>query len=830
MIKKVQVVLIIFVILINGIKVFGQTPLETQIDHILKQMTLEEKVAMCMGGGSSEFKGVPRLNLPNMICTDGPRGPHGSTAFPVGVAFGATWNPSLIEQATVVMGKETRTTGATMLLGPGINILRDPLNGRFFEYYSEDPLLSSQLTVAFVKGVQSQKVAACIKHFACNNREENRNNYMSMVSRRALNEIYFPSFKAGVESAHAWALMTAANGVNGDFVSDSHYLLTETLKDKWGFDGMVLTDWLGTRSNEKAALAGLDVSMPYQENSPFAKPLLDAVKNGKISESVIDDKARRVLRTMGRVGLLDGISPKQGGVRNTPEHYATSRRVAEEGIVLLKNEKKTLPLNLSQTKRLLVVGPNANQRFCLIGLGGSSWQESAYEITPLQGIQKAVGTNTTVQYFSTDDLGGFDVIPNDAIRDQNGKKGFLAKYFKAGNNNPVVERIEPQLNFLWEMRSPDVEKISPDNFRAQFSGEIIPTVSGTYTLRITAGGGSAWVFVDAVGGAPLTLADTKKGIPTATANVQMQAGKPFFIRVDYTKYTGDAACRLEWALPTDEKKMAATYIKLAEAAKSADAVLVFAGIDHSMDSEGRDRINMNFPQAQESLINHLVEANNKTIVTLINGSPLELGGWLDKVPAVVEAWYPGMEGGTAIANVLFGKVNPSGKLPFSWPKHLNDSPSQVLGKQNNDRVDYLEDILVGYRYYDTKKVEPQFPFGFGLSYTTFGYDDLSLKADGDKVTVRFKVKNTGKVAGAEITEVYVRPPVGKVARPVHELKGFKKVILNSGEEQTVEVELMRDAFAYFDETTNDWIVPTGKYIIEVGGSSRSLPLSKSIKR
>ena len=828
--KIVQIILIVSGIFINGIKVFGQVPLEKQIDQTLKQMTLEEKIAMCMGGGSSEFKGVPRLNLPNMICTDGPRGPHNSTAFPVGVAFGATWNPSLIEQAAVVMGKETRTTGATMLLGPGINILRDPLNGRFFEYYTEDPFLNSQLTVAFVKGVQSQKIAACIKHFACNNREENRNNYMSMVSRRALNEIYLPAFKAGVESGHAWALMTAANGVNGDFVSDSHFLLTEMLKEKWGFDGMVLTDWLGTRSTEKAAFAGLDVSMPYQSNSPFSKQLLDAVKNGKVPVSVVDDKVRRVLRTMGRVGLLDGISPTQGGERNTPEHYATSRRVAEEGIVMLKNEKHTLPLNLSKTKRLLVVGPNANQRFCLIGLGGSSWQESAYEVTPLQGVQKAVGANTTVQFFSTDDLGGFDVIPSDAMKDQNGKKGFVAKYYKAGDSKPVVERIESQLNFLWEMRSPDMEKISPEHFSAQFSGEIIPPVSGTYTLRVTSGGGSAWLFVDAVGGAPLTLADNGKGVPTATANVQMQAGKPFFIRVDYTKNTGDAACRLEWALPTDEKKMAATYGKLAEAAKSADAVLVFAGIDHSLDSEGRDRTNMNFPQSQVSLINHLVAANNKTIVTLINGSPLELGGWLNKVPAVLEAWYPGMEGGTAIANVLFGKVNPSGKLPFSWPKHLEDSPSHVIGKQNNDRVDYLEDIFVGYRYFDTKNVEPQFPFGFGLSYTTFGYNDLSLATEGDKVKVHFKVKNTGKVAGAEVTEIYIHPPMGKVARPVHELKGFKKVFLNPGEEQTVEMELMRDAFSYFDESKNDWIVSTGKYIIEIGGSSRSLPLSKSIMR
>ena len=827
--KIVQIILIVLGIFINGIKVFGQVPLEKQIEQTLKQMTLEEKIAMCMGGGPSEFKGVPRLNLPNMICTDGPRGPHNSTAFPVGVAFGATWNPSLIEQAAVVMGKETRTTGATMLLGPGINILRDPLNGRFFEYYTEDPFLNSQLTVAFVKGVQSQKIAACIKHFACNNREENRNNYMSMVSRRALNEIYLPAFRAGVERGHAWALMTAANGVNGDFVSDSHFLLTEMLKEKWGFDGMVLTDWLGTRSAEKAAFAGLDVSMPYQANSPFNKQLLEAVKNGKVPESVVDDKARRVLRTMGRVGLLDSISPTAGGERNTPEHYATSRHVAEEGIVMLKNEKHILPLNLSKTKRLLVVGPNANQRFCLIGLGGSSWQESAYEVTPLQGIQKAVGANTAVQFFSTDDLGGFDVITSDAMKDQNGKKGFIAKYYKAGDNKPVVERIESQLNFLWEMRSPDMEKISPEHFSAQFSGEIIPPVSGTYTLRVTSGGGSAWLFVDAVGGAPLAVADNGKGVPTATANVQMQAGKPFFIRIDYTKITGDAACRLEWALPTDEKKMAATYIKLAEAAKSADAVLVFAGIDHSLDSEGRDRTNMNFPQAQESLINHLVAANNKTIVTLINGSPLELGGWLNKVPAVLEAWYPGMEGGTAIANVLFGKVNPSGKLPFSWPKHLNDSPSHAIGKQNNDRVDYLEDILVGYRYFDTKNVEPQFPFGFGLSYTTFGYNDLSLTAKDGKVTVRFKVKNTGKVAGAEVTEVYVRPPVGKILRPVHELKGFKKVFLKPGQMQTIEMELMRDAFTYFDETKNDWVLPKGKYIIEIGGSSRSLPLSKRIE-
>jgi beta-glucosidase len=300
--------------------------------------------------------------------------------------------------------------------------------------------------------------------------------------------------------------------------------------------------------------------------------------------------------------------------------------------------------------------------------------------------------------------------------------------------------------------------------------------------------------------------------------------------VDYAKLAGDAVCRLEWALPMDEKKMSAAYAKLATAAESVDAVLVFAGIDHSMDSEGRDRMDMKFPEVQETLIKKLVRANPKTIVTLINGSPLELGGWIDSVPAVLEAWYPGMEGGNAIGNVIFGKTNPSGKLPFSWPKHLEDSPSHAIGKQCSDRVDYLEDIFVGYRYYDTKKVMQQFPFGYGLSYTTFGYKDLSVKSFGNDVKLSFKVKNTGKIAGAEIAQVYICPPAGKVDRPIHELKAFRKLFLQPGDEQVVEVELNRNAYAYFDQIKNDWIVPPGDYRIQVGSSSHDLPLVCTLKQ
>jgi beta-glucosidase len=801
----------------------GATNVEARITALISQMTLAEKVGLCQGLGKPVIKGIPRLHLPDLIATDGPSGPHRGTAFPSGVAFGATWNPNLLQQAAAAMGEETRADGATMLLGPGVNIQRDPLGGRFFEYYTEDPLLDSRLAVAFVKGVQSKGVAACVKHFLCNNREQNRNNYMSIVSQRALREIYFPAFKASVEEGGAWAVMTSANGVNGEFVSDSRTFLHDTLKGEWGFDGLVRTDGLGTRSTVKAALAGLDVSVTLASEPLFGPALIDAVKAGPVPESVLDDKVRRVLRTMSRTGLLDGHPPTQGGVSDNPAHHALSRQMAEESLVLLKNEHQTLPLDVSKLRKLLVVGPNADRRFYLIGLGGSSWQDPSYEITPLQGIRTAVGTNVEIQYFSSEDLGGFEIIPNHVLTEENGRRGFMAKYFNPGKKLPVVARVESELNFVWEMRSPELGKVKVSGFRAEFSARIIPPVSGTYALRVTAGAGSAWMFADPVGGAPLAVADAGRGIPNATANVQMQAGRPFFLRVAYTKSSGDAACRLEWSLPKDANKMTAAYAKLAAAAKSSDAVLIFAGIDHSLDSEGCDRATLEFPQSQEALIQHVVRANPKTIVTLINGSPLELGGWLGEVPAVLEAWYPGMEGGNAIAAALFGRINPSGKLPFTWPKHL---PAHRIGIESNDRIDYKEGVFVGYRYFDTAKVEPQFPFGFGLSYTTFAFSHLKAVRMRDKVKVRFDVTNTGTQAGAEVAQVYVAPPAGRGERPVHELEGFQKIFLPPGNKKTVELELDRHAFAYFDEAKNDWLVPPGGYEIQVGDSSQNLPLSQ----
>ena len=795
----------------------GKPALEQKVDSLLKQMTLEEKIGLCSGtGGGSTMRGVSRLHIPDCQVTDGPRGPHGAsptTAFPSGVLFGATWNPSLIQEAGLVMGNETRALGDGILLGPGINIQRDPLGGRFFEYYTEDPYLNARLAAAIVTGIQSEGVAACLKHYVCNNREDNRNNYMSMVDSRTLNEIYLPGFKAAVQDGHIWGVMTSANGVNGDFVSDSRGLLNGILKGQWGFDGLVMTDWLQTRSTEKAALAGLDVSMPGGVCG-FAAPLLDAVKAGRVPESVIDDKARRVLRVYARVGLLDQRPLAAGAALNTPAHQSVARRVATEGIVLLKNSRNLLPLNPAHLKNVLVLGPSADKRFCVVGLGGSSWVQGPYEVTPLAGIRRVLADK--VQYLATDDLGGFQPIPAGVMQSVDGTRGFQTKYFAQGSSDPVVQRVEPQVNFMWEMRSPD-PKIPPAGFRAQFIGRVIPPVTGTYTIRIVAGG-EAWLYVEAGGGAPVAVVNRAAGRPSATAVVEMQAGKPFDLRVDYTRQPGDAAVSLTWEPPSATQAWAAVDA----AARKADTVIVVGGIDHSLDSEGRDRTDMHFPPVQQELINRVARQNPKTVVVLINGSPLELGGWLPHVPAVVEAWYPGMEGGNAIADVLFGHVDPSGRLPFSWPKRLEDSPSHQLGTQNNDEVDYKEKLLVGYRYYDTRNVAPQFPFGYGLSYTTFSFGPLHAIPKNGRVPLSLTVKNTGPRDGIETVQIYVRPLKPSVTRPVHELKAFQKISLKAGQSRQVDFQLGPEAFSYFNAAKNRWQVDPGPYEIQAGVSSRQI--------
>lgn len=821
--NRIYLLIVIFSLCLQGLFAQNGDNRNQKIEKILSSLTVEEKVSLCSGGDLG-FKGLHRLQIPSIGLTDGPRGPNaqvGTTAFPSGILFGSTWNPAIVEQAGKVMGEETRALGRGVLLGPGLNILRDPLGGRFFEYYTEDPYLNSAIAVGQIKGIQSEGVAACAKHFVCNNREDNRNFYMSILDDRTLHEIYLPAFKAAVQQADVCTIMTSANGVNYDFVSDSRKLLTDILKNKWGFRGFVMTDWLQTRSVEKAAFAGLDVSMPGGDNCGFGTPLLNAVKAGRVSEDVINDKVRRVLGVYDRIGALDGRDIRKGALLNTKEHQTIARKIAEEGIILLKNERKALPLDIRKTKNILVTGPNADKRFCVLAMGGSSWVESPYEVTVLKGLKNIIG-DSKVTYISSDDLGGFKVIPQNVLKPINGVKGFNGRYYVKGNNESVLNRVEKTVDFMWEMKSPD-KMIKVEDFReARFDAEIMPPVDGKYTFRFITGGGSALVYNNEWAGAPIAIADPGRGMGTVTASIDLKKDIPYHLCIIYSKGVGDAAMRVEWETPESEVSKN-QLVKIDKAAKKADAVIYVGGIDNSLDTEGRDRVSLTFPQAQEFLIKHLAKYNKNVNVVLINGSPLELGGWLPNVRSVTEAWYPGMEGGTAIANILFGKVNPSGRLSFTWPKKLEDTPCHQLAYQDNDNVLYKEGLMIGYRYYDTKDVEPQFPFGYGLTYSNFVYNDLKVENIGNnQVSGSVKLKNMSKIDGDEVVQVYVKPVNPSVERPIHELKYFKKVFVKAGETITVDFILKQDVFSYYDVHLGDWKVDKCNYEIEIGKDSRTI--------
>lgn len=811
---------------INSALVGRTTP---RIEEIINGMTLEEKLDMLVGSPDGKgFKGIPRLGISDLLCQDGPRGPHvtNSTAFPTCINFGATWNPALISKAATAMALEGKAQNIGVLLGPSLNILRDPLGGRFFEYYTEDPFLNSKITASFVTGFQSQQVAVCLKHYAANNREYNRNSYQSMVDERTLREIYLPAFKAGVD-AGALTVMTGANGVNGELASDNKHLLQHILKEDWGFKGFVLTDWCQTRSTEKAAFAGLDVSMPYNINSPFGKPLLNAVKKGKVPIDLINDKVRRILYVFDYVGLLDKKDITKDVEVDAVANRAIAKQIASESIVLLKNSKNILPLNPTKIKKIVVLGPNAKQRFCLKGLGGSSWVEAVDEVTALEGIKKIAPKNVEIKYVSTDDVDGFKLLKASDLAEKDGIKGFKATYQNIGKKG-VKRRTEDVVNFVWEMRSPDPE-LETDNFRAEFIFYIKAKVTGNYMFKITADDYASLRTIGR-GGAPMAVADIEKGSSSAIATVQMTAGETYGFQLAYTEKTGDATCRLEWATPNQSEGYAVALKKIDEQVKDADAVIYVGGIDHNMDSEGRDRSDMNFPEMQEKLINHLVKVNPKTIVTLINGSPLKLGGWIKNVPAIVESWYGGVDAGTALAEVLFGKVNPSGRLPFTWVKDLKDMPMYQSTTQNKDTVNYVEGIFVGYRYHETKKVAPQFPFGYGLSYTTFKYEDMQLSksafSDKDKLTVTVNITNTGKMDGYEIVQLYIHDKVSSVERPLRELKGFEKVFVEAGKSKSVKFEIDAAALSFYDVNVKDWKAEKGDFEVQVGASSHDIKFKK----
>lgn len=802
-----------------------------QIDDLISRMTLEEKVRMGFGGtrpGVVVLPGVPRLRIPSINPVDGPRGitaTHAATAFPAGVGLASSWNPGLLKDVGEVVGEEARANGKTMVLGPAINIDRDPLDGRFFEYLTEDPYLDGQLSVGFIQGVQSRRVAAVVKHLCCNNREWNRDWYMSNVSERVLQEIYLPGFEASIKAGNAWGVMTAANGINGHLAATNHYLLTDVLRNQWGFKGLVLTDFNQARNTLQAALAGLDIGMPWGDwnTTPFGKPLMDAVKKGEISQSLIDTKVRHILWVDAKIGLLDGVPAAVGGATNTPEHQAVALRAAEESLVLLKNERNLLPLDASKIKRIVVIGPNADRKLCKPGYGGSSAVPAAFEITPLEGLRRRLASKAKVEYIDYEEGGDFEPIAPEYWQPINGARGMTAEYFNDGEEHAALTRVEQQVNFTWQMSSPDPSRIHGDNFHANFKGKLVPTRSGYYTFRLTGEDTNALI----VDGNPLIRNGEKGHVQTGTAITYLQAGKSYNVEINYHAFAGDASLRLEWIVPRTEAHRQEELARLQSSVSTADAVVFVGGWGHGLDTEGEDRQNMDFPKDQEELIRTIAKMNPHTIVVLVHGSPFTVGGWIDSVPSVLDAFYPGMEGGAAIAEVLFGDINPSGKLSFTWPKQLSDSAPHALASEDHDNVNYKEGLFVGYRYATAYHVTPQFPFGFGLSYTQFSFGDLKVSKEPGTAdaTVAFTVTNTGKRAGAEVAQVYLGfPPVAEGNEPPIQLKGFRKVMLNPGQSKTVELKLDKRSFSYWSAKTHGWQMARGDYQIIVGDSSVSTSL------
>jgi len=805
-------------------------PVEDRITDLLGRMTLDEKILLLSGDRKTGFSTNPveRLGIPVMYMTDGPHGVRTgkATAFPPGVTLGSTWNEDLLEEVGAAIGRETLAKDRHVILGPCINIHRVPFGGRNFESYSEDPYLAGRLAVGYVKGVQGQNAVATPKHYAVNNQEWERFMISAEISERALREIYLPHFRDAVVEGGAWAVMCSYNRLNGVYACENKHLLQEILKDEWGFEGFVVSDWGAVHSTVGTAMSGMDIEMP--NGKYMREDLKEAVEAGDVPEDVIDDKVRRLVRVMMKTGLFDGKIEYEKDWVDSPEHRQVALQVAREGIVLLKNENGALPLDRKEIKTLAVIGPNAN--VAQMGGGGSSWVTPTHSISPLEGIMALAGGGVEIKYATGCDLAvpvRYDVIPPGNLVPEGGDgtgQGMKAEYFTDKNmaGDPLLERVDRAVDFNWGTADELPEGLNVDNFGVRWRGTLVPEETGKYKLVVVSNDGVAKLYFNNRPVVNIWAFDGKH--QGKDAKVKLKAGEKYDVRLEFQGMGNRSMIKLGWVRQGQDP-----IKRAAEMAAGSDAAVVFIGLDRSIEGEGHDRDSIELPGLQDELVAAVTEANPRTAVVMVNGTPLVMDRWLDSAAAVVEAWYPGQEGGTAIAEILFGEVNPSGKLPTTLLKSWEQSPAYGNYPGSDGKVHYEEGIYVGYRYFDTEKIDPQFPFGHGLSYTTFEYSDMEISprktgADG-KVRVSLKVKNTGEMAGMEVVQLYLRDVESSVDRPVHELKGIEKIALAPGETGEVSFELGRRAFSFFHPDRNEWTVEPGEFEAQAAASSRDIRLT-----
>lgn len=812
------------------------------VEELLSQLTLREKVSLLSGKDSWRTVAIKRLGIPSITLTDGPHGVRATrmlgrsggpaTAFPTGVSMAASWNPDLIECVGQALGEETLAMGCEVLLGPCVNIMRTPLAGRNFEAYSEDPFLAGRIGAAWIKGVQSRGVGASLKHFACNNQEFERFRGSSEVDERTLREIYLPAFEHIVKEIKPWTVMCAYNRINGVYASQHHKLLTEILRDEWGFDGLVVSDWSALHNTIDALLAGLDLEMPGPAKH-YGQLLVEAVLYWQVDERAVDVAARRVLQLLARCGKLDHAAPALPGSANTPAHQQLARRLAEEAMVLLKNENHMLPLDLKKIKTLAVIGPNAAEG--RLGGGGSAYVDPPYRVSPLEGLKTRLEPDVQIRYAAgCENYVEPPMLPAQfLLAGETSQHGLLGEYFDNAElaGIPKLTRLDEGIDFRWS-HNPPGEGIPRERFSARWTGKLVVPESGCFVVSLINSGVSR-LFLD--GKLLLEHTPPEKLVYElqdlmVTQEIELEAGKETTIRLEFCKPSDERTTVIKLGMTQSlaiQREMIAQAVKLAS---ECDAVIVCAGLPEKYETESRDRQDWKLPGPQTQLIEAVARANSNTVVVLNFGAPVDLP-WIEHVPAVLNAFYPGQEGGNALAGLLLGDINPSGKLTFSIPKACEDNPS-FLNYPGRQEVLYGEGIYVGYRYYDAVKCEPLFPFGYGLSYTSFHYDDVAapVKAKiGQPVKVSCKVTNDGAVAGKEVVQVYVHDRVSTLPRPPKELKAFAKVDLTAGETRLVEFTLDERAFSFYDPVQGGWVCEPGDFVIQVGSSSRDIRLSAEIE-
>lgn len=811
--------------------------IHAKVNAIIQKMTLEQKLEY-IGGTGFAVRAMPSLGLPALEMSDGPFGVRSnaglpSTTYAIGIGLAASWNRDLAYKVGEGIGRDARARGVNFMLGPGIDIYRSPRNGRNFEYFGEDPYLTGEIATGYIKGMQTEGVSATVKHYMGNNNEYLRHDSDSVIDERTMREIYLPGFEAAVRKGGVGAIMDSYNLINGVHATQNGYLNIDIARKDWGFKGVMMSDWVATYDAVGAANGGLDIEMP---TGAYMNPknLLPAVQSGKVKESTIDEKVFHILDTAERFGWLSRPQLDNSISLDDAQNNAIALKTAQEGLVLLKNEGNLLPLNKAQVKSVLVVGPDAYPGVP-VG-GGSAGVKPFHTVSPLEGLSAYLGTGATVYYDR-----GLATLPELArntefvTEAENGKPGLNFETFHNADlsGTPASTTVARHINAagvsirnLLEDPGALAALFAGGTFHEssrRWTGYYVAPSAGKYILAVQASGEGSGnrVYIDGK-----VVIDDWKLVRAKQPHVTLEltAGPHKVVAEDWRR--SPIGGELQLAIVNEDNIVSA---KAKELAAKADVVVVAAGFDADSESEGSDRT-FDLPYGQDALIQAMVEANKKTIVAVTSGGNVDSESWVGSVPAYIENWYAGQDGGTALAQVLFGDVNPSGHLPATFERRAQDNPTynNYYPEPGTNRVVYKEGIFVGYRGYQHDHVEPLYPFGYGLSYTTFKFSNLSVHPDGAGATVSFDITNTGSREGKEVAQVYVSDTHTKVSRPEEELKGFDKVTLAPGETKHVTVSLDSRAFAYYDTTAKGWKIDPGSFRIGVGDSSVAIDLKGSV--